>query len=395
MSDRPLLAAVVPFLSPFRLHFLRRVVRELPEFRLATLVTQNPAENLWEYENLPEIGLEHFGKQTPWQHSAGVRKAWPADWRAGGRVCRRLEELGAVAVWQVGYAYPSHLRVLRWGRRRGVPVLLWGDSNIAGDRATGFKRLAKNTLMRRVVRTAAAITPCGKAGVAFFSRYGATPERTFLCPAEPDYSLILSPEAARVSSWRERLRLDPARVRLMCCARLVELKRYDAAIDAFAAIADERPNVDLLIVGDGPMREAWQARVPERLRTRVTWTGFVPDPADIAALYVHSHVLVHPGDYEAWGLVVLEAAAAGMALVCSTVVGAAADLLEDGVNGRFVPPGDARAVARALREITDPATLERMRAASRELSLRFRTEADPIRGLRSALAACGVRATPA
>jgi glycosyltransferase involved in cell wall biosynthesis len=183
----------------------------------------------------------------------------------------------------------------------------------------------------------------------------------------------------------DRYRLDPKRKRIICCARLVALKRYDAAIDAFAALADDRPDWDLVIVGDGEMREAWQARVPERLKDRVIWTGFIKDPAETAALYRWSHVFVHPGDYEAWGVVVLEAAAAGLAMIVSNVVGAAPDLVKDGENGRLIAPGDARAVEAALREATDPATLDRWRNASRTISAAFRRDADAVEGLRKAM----------
>jgi glycosyltransferase involved in cell wall biosynthesis len=208
----------------------------------------------------------------------------------------------------------------------------------------------------------------------------------FLCPADPDYTLIDRPDPALLESVASRFGLDPARKRIICCARLVSLKRFDAAIDAFVKLAAERPEWDLVIVGDGEMREPWQARVPAELKHRVIWTGFLKDPAETAAIYRWSHVFVHPGDLEAWGVVVLEAAAAGLAMIVSEVVGAAVDLVRDGENGRLVPPGDAAAVERALREVTDPAKLEAMREASRRISAAFRKNADAVEGLRRALA---------
>jgi glycosyltransferase involved in cell wall biosynthesis len=60
--------------------------------------------------------------------------------------------------------------------------------------------------------------------------------------------------------------------------------------------------------------------------------------------------------------------------------------VRDGENGRLVPPGDAAAVERALREVTDPAKLEPMREASRRISAAFRKNADAVEGLRRALA---------
>ncbi|TSA39598.1 glycosyltransferase [bacterium] len=386
-SARPILACVVPFMSPFRLHFFRRIAREMPAFQIATLVTQNPAEYVWEYGEHPEIGLVNFGMNTPWQHSAPPWKSAPADWGTGGRLIAWLAARDVRAVFLAGYAYPSHTRLILSCHRRRVPLMLWGDSNILGDRSMGLKRIVKNALLPRLIRRCAAILPCGTNGDAFFRRYGSRPERTFFCPAEPDYDLIDRPDPMVLRAAGEKHGLDPRRKRFMCCARLVELKRYDAAIDAFARIATLRPEFDLLMVGDGEMRQAWQSRVPPHLANRVLWTGFVKDAAEIAALYRWCHVLVHPGDYEAWGMVIVEAAAAGMSIIASQVVGAARDLIHDGESGRIVPPGDVSAIAGAMLELTETDTLERAREASRAVARAWRTNHDPITGLGQAIAA--------
>jgi glycosyltransferase involved in cell wall biosynthesis len=83
--------------------------------------------------------------------------------------------------------------------------------------------------------------------------------------------------------------------------------------------------------------------------------------------------------------VINESAAAGMAIVATRVVGAAPELVRDGVNGRIVPPGDPGAMAAALRDATDPATLRRMRAASAQVLEQWRSAGDPVAGLRRAL----------
>lgn len=393
MADtRPILAAVTPFLTPFREHFLRRVSAELPDFRLSTLLTQDPKHGPWDVPPSPELGLVEFGRETPWQHAAPFRKSLPADWRAGGKMIEWLAGRDIRAIWMVGYAYPSHARVISWSRRQRIPLLLWSDSNVLGDSSTGVKRTIKRLAMGALIARCAAILPCGIKGVEYYLRYGAARDRLFLCPAEPDYSLIDHPDPVMVARWAERLGLSPHRRRIMCCARLVGLKRFDAAIDAFVRIADRRPEWDLLIVGDGPKRDAWQARVPAGLTHRVKWAGFTHNPADTGALYRLSHLFVHPGDYEAWGVVILEAAAAGLPLIASNVVGAAYDLIDPGQNGDFVPPGDASAIAERLIHYTEPTVWSGASAASLLASRKFRAQADPVAGLRAALGACEVTA---
>src|SRR5439155_19337196 len=131
--------------------------------------------------------------------------------------------------------------------------------------------------------------------------------------------------------------------------RVVSNKRVVLLIDAFAAIASQRPEWDLLIVGDGALRNELQRRVPEPLRPRVVWTGFLDGP-EPALAYHAADVLVLPSDHEPWALVVQEAMAAGLPVVASDVVGAAYELVTDGVSGKVFPAGDCSALQKALEE---------------------------------------------
>src|SRR5439155_26838233 len=103
---------------------------------------------------------------------------------------------------------------------------------------------------------------------------------------------------------RRRFGLPAGRRRLVYAGRLAAVKRIDLLVDAFAALAADRPDWDLLVVGDGPLRDALVGRVPPAIRERVMWTGFVDDQATIGALYHACDVLVLPSDLEPWGVVV-------------------------------------------------------------------------------------------
>jgi glycosyltransferase involved in cell wall biosynthesis len=99
-----------------------------------------------------------------------------------------------------------------------------------------------------------------------------------------------------------------------------------------------------------------------------------------------------PSDYEPWGVVVTEAVAAGLAVAASDVVGAAADVVEDGVNGRIFRRGEAGHLTACLLDLTDPRNTDAAKAASRGVLARWRAEADPVEGLRRALASAGLTA---
>ena len=146
----------------------------------------------------------------------------------------------------------------------------------------------------------------------------------------------------------------------------------------------------MLVIGDGPLRDSLRARVPAGLKNRVTWTGFLDEQQTVGALYRASDVLVLPSDQEPWALVINEAAAAGLAIVSSNVVGAAAELVRDGVNGRLFPPGDLKALTDALLDVTDASRIAALKAASAGILADWRRRGDPVLGLRQAMTCSGL-----
>jgi glycosyltransferase involved in cell wall biosynthesis len=96
--------------------------------------------------------------------------------------------------------------------------------------------------------------------------------------------------------------------------------------------------------------------------------GFV-QPADLPALLARSGCLVLPSRFEPWGVVIQEAAAAGLAVVCTWVCGASGRLVVDGYNGRVIESGDADDLARALVRISTSTDEERRAMASASRSL--------------------------
>jgi glycosyltransferase involved in cell wall biosynthesis len=388
--ERPAVAIISNGLTPYRLHLHRRIAREIPELKLWSLLTHQEGASAWALEPPAEIGPVAF--HGPGESSArqGDSRRAGAEWAKGGRVIRWLKAHDVRAVVMLGYNDAGRLRIIRWCAAHGIPCFLFGDSNVRGDHATGLRAVAKRAVVGWVVRRCAGVLPCGTLGRDYFLRYGADPARIFFFPYEPDYDLIRSLPGEAIDRARERFRLDPNRRRLVYSGRLVPVKRVDLLIDAYAAVADHRPQWDLLIVGDGPLRAELEARVPAPLRARVVWTGFVGEQAAVSALYRLCDVLVLPSDYEPWALVVNEATAAGLAVVASDSVGAAAELVRDGVNGRTFPRGDLAALTGALTEVTDPAAIDARRAASAAVLQDWRRRADPVRGLREALGAAGV-----
>jgi phosphatidylinositol alpha-mannosyltransferase len=141
-------------------------------------------------------------------------------------------------------------------------------------------------------------------------------------------------------------------------------------VEAFARIAARRPEARLIVAGDGAERDAVERLTPP-VRERVTMLGNVPHDR-LPPYHAASDVFVGPAlGRESFGIVLVEAMAAGLPVVASDIPGYR-EVVRDGVDGVLVPPGDAGALADAVsRLLEDRAEASRLAAAGLERAARF------------------------
>lgn len=389
----PTLAIISNGVTPYGLHSYRRMAREIPEIRLVVYYTHDYSMGEWPIETPREFPFIRFGIGE----RATGKITLPAmlhEWAKAGRVIQQLQVDSVKAVIMLGYNDLGRLRILRWCKRNGIPLFILADSNIRGDRSSGLKAKIKNTLLPRILAQCAGVMPCGSLGSAYFQKYGVIPDKIFLVPNEPDYTLIEQVSAEQLAQVKEQFGLAANRRRIIFSGRLVPLKRVDLLLQAFSQIAQLRPDWDMVIVGDGPQAAELHNLAPENLRSRITWTGFIGSQATLAAIYRACDLLVLPSHYEAWALVVNEAAAAGLAVICSYAVGAAPELVQEDSNGWTFPTDDLEMLSARLLEATSPDRIDNMKSASAAVLQAWRDKADPIAGVRSALRYCGILSAP-
>jgi glycosyltransferase involved in cell wall biosynthesis len=132
-------------------------------------------------------------------------------------------------------------------------------------------------------------------------------------------------------------------------ARLVPWKGIDRLIDVCAA-----GGWSLLVVGDGPQREALGARA-EQAGARVEFTGTVARP-DVPGQIRRARVFVLNSTYEGLPHIVLEAKLAGRPVV-ATAVGGTPETIHDGIDGYLVPVGDDARLGLVLKPLIEDAAL--------------------------------------
>ncbi len=168
---------------------------------------------------------------------------------------------------------------------------------------------------------------------------------------------------------RAELGFGPGEVALGTLCRLEPIKGVADLVEAFIRLAPDQPALRLVIAGDGPLREPLQARAAlAGLADRVVLDGRWRPPRRVLPAL---DLFVLPSHNEGMGRALVEAMAAGLAIV-ATDVGGVAEVLEDGRCGVLVPPRDPAALAVAIARLTaDPDRCAALGAAARARSLAF------------------------
>jgi glycosyltransferase involved in cell wall biosynthesis len=155
----------------------------------------------------------------------------------------------------------------------------------------------------------------------------------------------LRAQAPARSAARARLGLEAGAFVIAGLGRLVPVKGFDILVAALPAVAAAVPTARVLLVGDGPEREALEAQARTLgVRERLLLAGAT---GDIASCLAAADVLAAPSRNEGMGRALVEAMALGLPVVGADV-GGIPIVVADGETGHLVPAGDADALAVAL-----------------------------------------------
>ncbi|MEO5626895.1 MAG: glycosyltransferase [Dokdonella sp.] len=189
---------------------------------------------------------------------------------------------------------------------------------------------------------------------------------------------------APIEPIRPRTDMWPAQagLRLLAVGRLTRYKGFNVLIDALANVRD----ANLVLVGNGECERGLRAQARTHgLEARIVFAGDLHDDA-LAAAYAAADALVLPSldRGEAFGLVLLEAMRAGVAVVASAIRGSGvSSVVADGETGLLVAPGEAHALAAAIERLRDVGLRARLgQAGQRRWREHFTLDASASRMLR-------------
>lgn len=174
------------------------------------------------------------------------------------------------------------------------------------------------------------------------------------------------PSPASGAAFRDRYGIGGPYV--LFVGRLASNKGLGTLLEAFVPLARRTPSASLVLIGpDGGMRATLESRARALdIASRVKLLGWIADEAMLASAFREARFFVLPSEYEAFGLVLLEAMGQGTAVI-ATRVGGIPEFVEDGRAGLLVPPGDPARLSEAIERLwADPAGTAALGAYGRD-----------------------------
>jgi L-malate glycosyltransferase len=190
----------------------------------------------------------------------------------------------------------------------------------------------------------------------------------------PASRLLLLPYGIRLEELETSLSREDARQTLGvsgfvmgAVGRLEEQKGHLYLLEALAQVRQDLPDATLLLVGDGRLRADLERRTRELgLAGQVRFLG---TRRDLPLIYRALDLFVQPSRWEGLPLALLKAMGAGLPVLATRVSGVR-EVIDDGLNGRLVEPGNPQALARVLVELyRQPEARARLGAAA-QLTIR-------------------------
>jgi glycosyltransferase involved in cell wall biosynthesis len=293
--------------------------------------------------------------------AVGRRLRLPAAERAGdlyiGPVMlglrETLDELRPTAVYASAFPYWHMHELVAWGERRRVPVVLHGA--IHPEDSWAFDRASIRSSCQRAAGYAA--------NTSYEARYveglDVPRDRITVVGAGVDLDGLTAAGAQHVDASAA----DRRRPRVLYLGALTAGKGLDTLVAALPTLWSRHPEVELVVAGR-TIDDTHQLQQAAAKVSRGYDLQWLPDVTDHekAALLASASVVVYPSRAESFGIVFLEAWSFGVPVVgCRT--GAVPDVVEDGVSGLLISPGDPVALANSVSHlIENPAEARRLGA---------------------------------
>jgi glycosyltransferase involved in cell wall biosynthesis len=270
-------------------------------------------------------------------------------------VFQGLDEIGPAVVCVNGWSLPGSIETLAWCANRGVPAVVMSESTANDSPRSWWKEAVKT----RLLSFASVVLAGGRLHAEYARALGVPDSRIFQgYDAVDNLHFEAGSDAARLEGAVLRSRMKLPEHYFLACCRFEAKKNLARLLEAYSMYRSRSGTEawSLVLAGDGCERPALGALARDLgIEESVDFIG-ARGYVELPAVYGLASAFVHASTTEQWGLVVNEAAAAGLPLLVSERCGCAPELVRQGVTGFLFDPYRVEAICAAMTSIASPDT---------------------------------------
>ncbi len=287
----------------------------------------------YEYTFVPNIS-----KKPSTKHFKGIQNP---------QLQQEIENWKADALLVYGWSFKSHLTIMRYFKGR-IPVFFRGDSTLLNERA-GLKKIARRIFLRWVYHYVDTAFYVGSYNKTYFIAHGLKEQQLIYVPHVIDnerYSQLSPVQELELKKLRKDIGIEGAKNVFLFVGKFIDVKNVFLLLDAFRS-DNLLKEVPLLIVGEGHYEK--KLKIIAQGEKNIHFLPF-QNQATMPMIYRLGTVLILPSKSETWGLAVNEAIASGLAVVLSSQVGCAPEMVREEINGYIFGSEDLPSLKNKLKK---------------------------------------------
>jgi glycosyltransferase involved in cell wall biosynthesis len=345
------LAIIVTALAPYRIALFQELTRTGNSVTVMSMMHHGKENREWDLRQY-EYSFTHRvlpGITIP-------RKSWPFPLCINFGVIPTLWRANADTVISSGGFSIANVAAFLYCRLRKKNFVNWSEFTLEdGSRTSAVKRLVRRMLSRYADGSIASSSSSKDA----FIHFGATPEKVKVVLMPVDVALFHGQSSAfRGSSEYQAMRPNYPGPVIIAAGRLDDIKGYPELFRIYEQVVKARPDVTLLIAGNGPKRSEYEKLVHEKGWKRVHFLGFL-EPMQLAHYMALADFSVFASLNDSFGAVIAEAMAAELPVISSVHAYATRDLVEDGITGFRFDPVNVDAASETVMRMVNMETSDR------------------------------------
>lgn len=242
---------------------------------------------------------------------------------------KEVQEWGANAVLVYGWAFKSHLAVIRFFYKK-IPVFFRGDSTLL-RKQPGIKTVLRKLFLKWVYQHVDYAFYVGSENKLYYKAFGLKQNQLIYAPHAVDNNRFADTNGKHdilAKVWREKLGIEPHELTILYAGKLELIKEPEFIVKLSKKLTDL--SIRFVIVGNGSL-ESTLKNLAEGDK-KILFIDF-QNQLNMPVVYRLGDIFMLPSKSETWGLSINEAMACGRGLLVRDTCGCANDLVTNGING--------------------------------------------------------------